>query len=58
VDEIPFQIKVVEVVPLLEHSLVGKSLMEEDLEMFAVVVVVVVAGDRLQAQEKQSMVNV
>ena len=39
VDEIPYRIKVV-AVPCLEHSLVEKSLMEEELENFVVDVVV------------------
>ncbi len=59
VDEIPYQTVVV-VVPWLEHSLVEKSLKEEELEVVGVVVVVavVVVVDQLQEQEKKLMVNV
>ncbi len=61
VDEILYQTEVV-VVPCLEHSLVEKALMEEELEVLVVavvvVVVVVVVVDRLEDREKGLMVNV
>ncbi len=57
VDEIPYQTKVVVVVPCPEHSLVEKASMEEDLEVLVVVVAAVVV-DRLQDQEKRLLVNV
>ena len=41
VDEIPYQTELV--VPCLEHSLVEKSLMEEELEVLVVVVVAAAA---------------
>jgi hypothetical protein len=58
VDEILYQTEVV-AVPCLEHSLVEKALMEEELEVLVVaVVVVVVVVDRLEDREKGLMVNV
>jgi len=56
-DEIPYQTMVV-VVPLKEHLMLEKALMEEELEVLVVAVVVVVVVDRLEDREKGLMVNV